>query len=966
VTEKPKRPELIADTLKKPIMLLWMMLLPQLLLLVLNLSAWKLVRGDMDPEQMNRALILGGAEGILLLLGLGSWILLSRLKRRIDWPVCIGLLAVHIAYLWLFTAWLWNLLPQSATVWILQPTQLCYYQFALMMPAIFYAAVRLSGFNWRVSRWLDASVTLATLVGVPVMWFAFFHLVDALWRVVKVPYLVWLVFGIISTVLVLVAFLRLLLFLYGLLSGTRAGAYILPLFAGLLAPLGGLWLNHAIPFPYDFQSPHVYILTVLNGIILLLPFFRGRSGTLIWMLRSMLYSFSLYFFVVFLPYLPLSLLAMIAAGAGFLILAPTLLFVIHTRRLLTEGAILAARWGTGRVVLLFLVCALSLPAAYVARAWVHRQALVAAIDAAYTPDYRTGQAPVNLDWAEWSLRRLRAMKDGMFVPFLSDIYNRIVFGGMVLPDHKIDHIATTLFGGKLEFEKPKRDGFSSFFGARGRGRGQRWRNAPPPPRNVALADVATETETADGQVQVDVTLTLTNSGSRQAEFVTDIALPPGVLVSGYWLDVEGTRVPGRVFEKKTAMWVYHMIRDATRRDPGLVVYEAADRIKLRVFPFSSNQTRVTGLTFLYPEGTTPAITIGNQAVDLPVPPVPRVVRVPAGPDTDWAVVPAQIARELPHQTRTPYPHFIVDRSLTASGNDADFAERMRSLSAQFPDAGNCRITLANFEFTMVGDRPVPMPEIAAVLERSSGLSYRGALCPERAIKGALLDLAEGGDAGSVPVFIVVAAKDAEILTEGGLDTFAHLVPDMPRYFVSQPDRGLEGHAFDGGSTTNVWQMAPPGSVVLLRAGQATLVCDAEQGGVALLTGPRDGLLEVRDVDGYRPVAHTSLPADSAYARGAALWEQCRRTSYEPATLTAARAGIVQASRDTGILTPLTSFIVVENQAQWEIMKRKEGQALKAHQALAFDEFVESMESPEPSILWFLPVVYLLWRKKRKR
>jgi hypothetical protein len=39
--------------------------------------------------------------------------------------------------------------------------------------------------------------------------------------------------------------------------------------------------------------------------------------------------FSLYFFFVFLPYTPLSILAIIVFGVGFLVLAPIFLVVLH-------------------------------------------------------------------------------------------------------------------------------------------------------------------------------------------------------------------------------------------------------------------------------------------------------------------------------------------------------------------------------------------------------------------------------------------------------------------------------------------------------------------------------------------------------------------------------------------------------------------------------------------------------------
>lgn len=959
-----ERRELIADTLKKPIMLLWVMICPQALLAILNVGAWTLVRGDMSAEQMRMSAIIGSFELVIFLIGFAGWLGLKHLKQQIDWKVCIGLLVVHIAYLWLFTAQLWQLLPDGVTVWILQPTQLSYYQFALMMPAIFYAAIRLAGFGWDVNRWMDFGVTLGALIGVPVAWFGFVHLIDALWRHWDVPYLVFVVFFVASTVLVLVAFLRLLLFLYGMLIRLRHGAFVLPLLTGIFAPIGGLLLNIKIPFPYDFQSVHIYVLTVLNGTILLLPLPRKHSLALtVWILRAVMYSFSLYFFVVFLPYLPLSLLAMIAAGAGFLILAPTLLFVVHTRRLIEEGRMLAGRWGATHMIILFLFCLLTLPAGFTGRALIHRTALREAINAVYTPDYRTGVADVNLKQAEWSLRRLRAMKDGLFVPFLTDAYDRIVFDGMVLPDYKMDEIATVLFGKNLEFEKPSNRRMDLWFGG-GRERRQRWRNTPPPPRNVRLASINNTTREADGLVKAEIMLTMTNAGTTQAEFVTDINLPEGVLVSGYWLDVEGVKVPGRVFEKRVAMWVYHMIRDATRRDPGLVVFTSDQRLQLRVFPFSAHQERTTGISFLYPAGLDPVIRVGNEEIDLASESEPRVTRVSVG-NADWVVVPAGLAREYPRTTRIPYLHFIIDRSADAEDADGDFADRMQAIAHEAGIDAWC-MTAANFEFQHVMDSPIADEEIGEMAPAGIDLPFRGSLCPERAIKGALLDLLDKGSqirVTMVPVFVVIAAEGTELVVQKELSSFRHLVPDMPAYFIDTGEGQLERRDFSDGASTRVEQLPVPEEVIVMRADTSVAVCDAESGGVGVLMGSRGATLEVRDGDEYRAVDAADLLDESRYSRGVRLWEAYRATRYDPATEESERADIVTGCRETGILTPLASYIVVESAAQWEILKRKEGQSLKAHGAMAFDEF---MESPEPSVLWFLPVVYMIYRSRRKR
>lgn len=86
-------------------------------------------------------------------------------------------------------------------------------------------------------------------------------------------------------------------------------------------------LNRGIEFPVDFQSWDVYALTIANAAILFGVSWRGSSAPrLSFALLCGALPFSVYLFVVFLPYTPLAVLFF---GAGFLILAPTLLLALH-------------------------------------------------------------------------------------------------------------------------------------------------------------------------------------------------------------------------------------------------------------------------------------------------------------------------------------------------------------------------------------------------------------------------------------------------------------------------------------------------------------------------------------------------------------------------------------------------------------------------------------------------------------
>ena len=791
-----KRFNLIADTLKKPQVLIWIMLLPQLLLLALNFRAWDLARSEMTQAQVAKALTIGAFELGLLIVGLASVVLLSWTRQRVRLLVAAPLLLAHAAYLWLFTAWLGRLIPQSLTLWMLLPSQVLYYQYALVMPAVFFFGLHLAGARLALPRGADVAVTLAALLGVPLCWFLLASVLSRVWRWSSLPETVLFVLLLASTLLVLMVFLRALLFGYALLRRWGAGNLVLGFLAGLAAPIGGLLLNRAIPFPYDFQSPAVYALAVFNG--------------------------------------------------------------------------------------------------------------------------------------------------------------------MVLPDRKIDAIAAAVLGQKLE-RNTNNGRFGGLFTNRGR-RG-RWTNtAPPPPRTVVLEDVQTAAVATQNLVRASLTLTLRNPGSAQAEYAASIAVPDGVFVAGYWLDVAGERVPGRLFEKKTAMWVYHMIRDATRRDPGLLIYERAGELRLNVFPFAPGETRTTGIDFLFPAGLEPVLRVDDR--DLPLEPgfgvAPAVVSV-ARDGLRWLVVPPAVASALPRTTRTPYLHVVADASAGSDLDDAALLERIAALDG--PDA--VMVTEANFEFGRRVDAPLPRDDLAEALtaSRDTALPRRGALCPERAIKGALLD---PPDPERVPLFVVFKADDSPLFMEGGLDAFTRHVPDAPAFTVVHPDGSRVRYAFEDGASNGVASLPDPSPVVMLRAGEHVGVCDAHAGGVLALP-EGDGPIEVFDpaLSAFRETPDVrTLDAGSDYARAAALWARTRAATENPAALAAETAGLVAESRESGILTPLTACIVVENAAQWKMLQRKERQALDAHQAMEFDEF---MESPAPPILWLLPAAFfLIARRTRAR
>jgi hypothetical protein len=161
------------------------------------------------------------------------------------------------------------------------------------------------------------------------------------------------------------------------------------------------------------------------------------------------------------------------------------------------------------------------------------------------------------------------------------------------------------------------------------------------------------------------------------------------------------------------------------------------------------------------------------------------------------------------------------------------------------------------------------------------------------------------------------------------------------------------------------------SLLVLRRGESIAWLDHTRGGFA--TFGDEGDIEVYDSASkvWKPVtADRSLLDASRFARWAELRSMEQAMESEPVNAEAWRERILAVSRDSGMLSQHTAYIVVENSAQWKMLERKEKDALKANQALTFDEFQEKHVTPEPGVWLMLallaPLALWRWFAERRR
>ncbi len=950
---------LLPDAVSHPLTMLLAVVIPQIILLIINLNAWHLISGEVDAEQRGMAIGLFAFQLVLLISGAAGAAWFWRKQTRIWWALQWLIVGPAVGYLVASCYRIHEIIPDSLQTWIVQPAPLVGMQFIFIMPAAFLAALNLACFRTRLSAGKDVGFSLGAGVGVPLLWFFIaqmgaWHIMDG--RIVEV-----IVIGLfcLSSMVCVVGIVRCMVMLFT--RTMKSGPVVQWLLVALIAivgPVGGLLLNKTIPFPADFQSHYFYILAIGNGLVLSIPRLGSETwDRVVWLGQCLFFCFTVYFFLVFLPYLPLSILAMIVMGAGFLILVPTLLFVVHLQKL-------AAGMSSPRWIAIGVGATLLVPAYLYLEAKNDRRVLNQAIDYVYSPDLSGAGADFRGSKRDLkrSLLRLQQIKHGRYLPFLTEMYNQVVLDGLVLSDAKMVQIHTAFFGTAMPVLPVDHDrGSGSFFSPSLSVNAPRL--GPPPHTDVDLVDVETKRTVENGMVRTLVTLELHNDTGRQGEFATTIAIPDGMFVSGYWLHIEDERVPGRIFEKKTAMWVYRMIRDATRRDPGLLTYDTPNQLSLRVFPMEANQTRVTVIEFLSPVGYDGALRIGERTLRDPSEAVGGVAIAPSAGDTSMVLVAGEHLKDLPRLKRQPYLRIIVDRSATGLDNEA-YQKAIQRACAKFADVDQCLVSFANYRDQMMnGGEKVAVADLQAILAGYEAPALAGGFLQSRLLK-ADINRSYRDDETECPIYVFLLGVKTAAQGKEKLDWFRAQYPDYDCYFQSRGDAGqLQVQSLQTLAPT---QETEQREVCLLRRSADTPVVAVRldvrgQDRAAMIEG--SGPLQVYDEsqNGFRDIAVVSQIDDSHYQQAVFGRQMSLELKLNPARTAALLPRIVEHSRDSGVLLPDTAYIVVENTAQWKVLEQKEGKKLKGNHAL------DHMKTPEP--IWLVVIAYggyLLYGQLRQR
>ncbi|MBL0128827.1 MAG: MSEP-CTERM sorting domain-containing protein [Flavobacteriales bacterium] len=913
--------------------------LPVLILAMLYASMLSVVHPLLSAESINAWIILGS---VVLITASGStaYALIAWRQGRMIHPLYAAVtFLVYVPVFWGIAENMSTLFPWDIPRWMI-PEDAELYAFRLLCIPLAHALLVLVISSLRKEERGSPLRDLLIAAGIPIGVFLFVQVIEPFRRSSDFEQHAW----VVVMVTLVIGFLFFLM--RGVVSlvqragkGSAVVGIVLRTLIALVFPLLGLAFNNGLLTGSfrevngifgDLSHPAFYIIAILNAAVVIWPSSSNMRIRMVqFILRAIGYAYVLYFFVLFLPLLPVSIVAIIAIGIGFLLLAPILLFAVQSVLLYRDLRFLAARHSRINLLGLFAGCLLLIPAAIVIRYLHHRTVLHSALHHVYESDPSDPVKPLDeaalasvFDQVDANRSRGRGPNTHN-TPFLTPLYNRIVLDNLTISEEKLATLRAVFLNEPTPVLTSARRS---------------------PNSSSTSVDTVLVRSTYDAEQQVwrsQVDLRVINSGRGQEEFVTDIALPEGAWITDHYLVIEGDTVPGILAEKKAAMWVYNNIVNY-RRDPSIMRYTAPGHVQLRVFPVEAHDMRASGFELIHKEGL--QLVLGADTVQL-ADHAHDAVAVIAAEGGGAAYVPSAVKATLPRVRRQPHFHFVVDGSEAQRGMRSRVIDRIATYIAK-EQLDPARITMHIAD--AYGESLAYGPDALAAFEHHVG---QGGFFSDRVIRK-VINNACSHPTAEAPVIVIVpslpANDDANIgVLLDDLSDIAKCLPEGDSFFVldenpsptqrwfSNPSRGSNGGSIPSALPEVLVLSFPDGPCQYLRN-----------------TPTAEIIVDPIHMDNLPPrLSGTWQDALALEARWRAF--QLRGPSGEAGWSTLVR-GAFQAQ----VLTPLTAWMCVENDAQRNVLLKKQEEILNGDPSLdANDQDLTNMS--EPGILWML-VPVLLW------
>lgn len=929
--------------LQFPKWIILIILIPSIILALIFWSDFQVIHSLLKPKNTRLWLNFAIAFSILTLSQTAYAIYLIFRQKVVSMTWSFLTLISYLTLLYFVAYYMDYLIPFSIPDWMLSGNLLLFTG-TFLMPSLAYPLFVLVHQFTPNSNEKVAWINIVFAVLIPILAYLFLQVILPLWQPINNDFEehVFIVLIICFTILFLFFLIR-FIYIISEKQKSRLSKYQLlwKIPISIVLPLIGLALNgNFIQNEFnsvtsgifgDFSSFWFFFLAVLNGIFICLPSKENKLYRLIlFALRSLTFAYTFYFFLVFLPFLPISLVAIVAFGSGFLMLTPLVLFVLHSNELSKDFTFLVQFYSKMKLRLLLAVSLLILPLFITLKYLEDKQNLEQSLNYVYNPNY-SQTTEIDYDALQKSISEIkmrRSRNDDFMMngdtPYLSNYYNWLVLDNLTLSERKIETLERIFTDRKIYSYDGERSNDSC----------------------VQMTAISTRS-TYDYKQKawltwVDLELTNTNQDFGFNEYLTTFNLPDGCSISDYYLYIEKRKEMGILAEKKSALWVYSNILNENK-DPGILYYLTGNKVAFRVFPFQKSEVRKTGIQFLHKEpiqltidGKT--IILGNDSHNQN-----QIIENEAG-----IYVSAYHKKKLKKVNRQPYFHFIVDVSnpLKLSKYKMEVEQIMNKNKSLSKNAKISCVSskVTNFSVNQNWEKGI------------LGAETKGGFFLERGFQKAFYDLSQN-QSSTYPIFIVVSDHLNRAIIQSDFADWKFVFPESDCFYHLNSNRQFDAHSLVHKPKEIVEENAE------LKLQNEVLSFKKHNKTIAYLPNNQEPSLIFKDAP---QSLETKVLKQRNWATAMQLQASMRHLIIHPEKVETNWRMLVKNSFESKIMTPYTSYLVVENQAQKNALLRKQKQVLSSKKSFDLDDDSSEMSEPGFIILSLLAGVLLFLKYKRKR
>ncbi|WP_196886486.1 MSEP-CTERM sorting domain-containing protein [Aureivirga sp. CE67] len=917
----------------------WMLIistLPVLILAIICYNQFELITPYLDEkakENWNYLFIFLGSVSIIALV---HSIFLITKKKLISLKFTIIHFITFAAFFIFFIKNMSSYSSWRVPRWLTNTDNIFQYVGTFIIPTLIYLMICGIKILTPEHKKHNALVNMGIAVAIPISWYIVVNVISSFWKFRSNEIIENI--GILLFVISVIAFFFFLFRFFYIVTRKRANSkksnkyqQHINFCIGFILPLLGLLIyaysfEGNLQFIGKFDNFWIYFFTIVNGIVLTIRSTSNpKINILLFFIKSICFTFSLYFFVIFLPLIPFSLIAIIFLGVGILMLAPIFLFIIQVKELRTDFDNLSKQFSSNKLITLMIVGFLIIPIGITIKSIKDRNTIMNTLDYIYNPNYFVTK-DINTESLEKvikSIRHNKQKRDQLFeneLPFISNYYNWIVLDNLTLSEDKLNEIESIFFG--KEYKKPIVDFVKE--------------------KDVIIKDLKHKS-VFDSKNKVWISTidleVLNNLDRGFREYSTILNLPEGAWINDYYLYVGDKKEKGILAEKKAAKWIYSSIKNVNR-DPGILFYTTGNTISFRVFPFANKELRKTGFEIIHKEPF--LFKIDDRKVQLGE----KNNSSAFYENDDFVFLTSKEKDNLLKIKRKGYFHFLIDTSKNLDRFTLE--NRMEELQKKHPEFfKNAKITFVNrVQKTVSYDENW---KIEYEIFKKEGGFYLDRAIRENLVKSYM------NNEKTFPIFITITDEFDEAILNKDFADLKFTFPENPFFYnliengnlethslIKKPRNTIDSHEFNKNFESVLeYEINLTKSRFLANNSGSELVLKNE-----LFNIPEDLIQENSAITG--------------------LYMDAKNRSFllYPNTLENDWKKQVKYSFQSRIMNRFTSYIVVENESQKKALLKKQEEILSGKNTLDAGEEAQRMSEPSMYIVLILFLI-IIYRKKIK-